>query len=125
MQRVAQELLSNKISENGSGEIPLVIDGTGAFFHYKSPGEPIGDLLHDTLGEMILKNSRINESTYERVKKERGCVQCQLDPYCRGNTVNDSFSQNEDFHHLDWCRARKDFVLGILMNQTMKRNEEY
>ena len=98
-------------------ETPIVVDGKGNFSYYRSPGNPVGNVHHDSFHDLIIKNEFINYSITVREKKKRKCLKCALWHVCLANTVNDSFSQNEDYLDPEWCNARKELVLEFLINQ--------
>ncbi len=104
-------------------ETPVMIDGKGNFYYYRFPDDPIGNVQYDNFNDVIIENERINNSIKVREKKKRKCMKCTLWPLCLANTVNDSFSQNEDFENLEWCKARKEFVIDFLINQKAAENE--
>jgi radical SAM protein with 4Fe4S-binding SPASM domain len=117
MDNAALQIIKGIPLTEQSYETPLVVDGEGNFSFYKFPGTPIGNVQHGSFHNLLIKNERINYSIAAREKKKRKCLKCTLCPVCQANTVNDSFSQNDDYLNPEWCNARREFVLDFLINQ--------
>jgi sulfatase maturation enzyme AslB (radical SAM superfamily) len=122
MELAADKIFHNTAIEEKAQEIPVVLDGKGNFYYYRIPDNPLGNIYQNNFSTILIKNEYINASIIDREKDIRNCLKCVLWNVCIANTINDPFSQNEEFKNLEWCYARKKFVLDFLLDQKKDKN---